>query len=206
MTSRFTWNMAEDVSRETQDALGRFAALLVRWNRTVNLVSAKDVSVLWQRHIADSLQLIPSMHPLTDRAVDIGSGAGFPGLILALATGVPFDLIEADRRKAAFLREAARTTGAPVHVLAVRAESAGIAPAPLVTARAVAPLPKLLELAAPLLAPGGQCLFLKGASAQEELTMAAVQWHMHVERVASRTAPDTCILRISNLSRVIPQS
>ena len=70
------------------------------------------MSVLWQRHIADSLQLIPSMHPLTDRAVDIGSGAGFPGLILALATGVPFDLIEADRRKAAFLREAARTTGA----------------------------------------------------------------------------------------------
>jgi 16S rRNA (guanine527-N7)-methyltransferase len=203
--SRGTSPDEESVSRETLDALARFAALLVRWNRTVNLVSANDESALWQRHIADSLQLIPLLHPLPGRAIDIGSGAGFPGLILALATGVPFDLIEADQRKAAFLREAARTTGAPVRVLAVRSESANIAPAPLVTARAVAPLPKLLELAAPLLAPGGQCLFLKGASVQEELTMAAAQWHMREERVASRTAPDACILRISNLSRVIPQ-
>ena len=144
------------------------------------------------------------MQPLPARAIDLGSGAGFPGLILALATGTPFDLIEADQRKAAFLREAARVTGAPVRVHATRIESAGLAPAPLVTARAVAPLSKLLALAAPLLAPGGQCLFLKGASVQSELTHAAAQWHMHVERIPSRTAPDACILRISNPSRVIP--
>jgi 16S rRNA (guanine527-N7)-methyltransferase len=195
-----------DVSRETRYALERFVSLLVRWNRTVNLVSRRDEPLLWDRHIADSLQLAPLMQPLPDRAIDLGSGAGFPGLILALATEVLFDLIEADQRKAAFLREAARVTGAAVRIHATRIESAGIAPAPLVTARAVAPLSKLLALATPLLAPGGQCLFLKGASVASELTDAAAQWHMHVERIPSRTAPDACILRISNPSRVIPPS
>ncbi len=139
---------------------------------------------------------------LPDRAIDLGSGAGFPGLVLAIATGVPFDLVEADQRKAAFLREAARQTGAPVRVHAVRIEAAAIAPAPLVTARALAPLPKLLALAAPLLAPGGTCLFLKGANVQAELTEAAAQWHMRVETIPSRTEPGACILRITDLSRV----
>ncbi len=188
-----------DVPRET---LARFAALLRRWNRTVNLVSAKDEPLLWDRHIGDSLQLIPLMVPRPSRAIDLGSGAGFPGLILAIATGVPFDLIEADKRKAAFLREAARITEAPVEVHAARIEATRIAPAPLITARALAPLPRLLSLAAPLLAPGGSCLFLKGANAQAELTHAATQWHMQVQRVPSRTTPGACILRISHLSRV----
>jgi 16S rRNA (guanine527-N7)-methyltransferase len=193
-----------DVSRETRDALERFASLLLRWNRTVNLVSRRDASFLWDRHIADSLQLIPLMQPFPARAIDLGSGAGFPGLILALATGIPFDLIESDQRKAAFLREAARLTGATARIYATRIDSAGLAAAPLITARALAPLPKLLVLAAPLLAPGGQCLFLKGASVESELTHAATEWHMHVERIPSRTAPDACILRIRNPSRVIP--
>jgi 16S rRNA (guanine527-N7)-methyltransferase len=194
----------DGVSRETSEALERFSSLLARWNRTVNLVSRRDEPLLWDRHITDSLQLVPLMQPLPACAIDLGSGAGFPGLILALATRVPFDLIEADQRKAAFLREAARVTDAPVRVHATRIEAAGVAPAPLVTARAVAPLSKLLALAAPLLAPGGQCLFLKGASVQSELTHAATQWHMHVERIPSRTAPDASILRISDPSRVIP--
>jgi 16S rRNA (guanine527-N7)-methyltransferase len=192
------------VSRETLEALEQFTALLLRWNRTVNLVSSRDELSLRERHIADSLQLIPLMQPLPARAIDLGSGAGFPGLILALATKTPFDLIEADQRKAAFLRKAARVTGAPVRIHTTRIESAGLAPAPLVTARAVALLSKLLALAAPLLAPGGHCLFLKGASVASELTDAAAQWHMHVQRIPSRTAPDACILRISNPSRVIP--
>jgi 16S rRNA (guanine527-N7)-methyltransferase len=188
-----------DVPRETLD---RFAALLLRWNRTVNLISAKDESLLWDRHIGDSLQLATLMVPRPDRAIDLGSGAGFPGLILALATGVPFDLIEADKRKAAFLLEAARITEAPVQVHAARIEAVQIPPAPLITARALAPLPKLLSLAAPLLSPGGTCLFLKGANAKAELTHAATQWHMQVRSVPSRTIPDACILRISHLSRV----
>ncbi len=199
-------SISNEVPRETLLALERLSSLLIRWNRTVNLISPGDESQLWDRHIADSLQLVPLVDPFPDRAIDLGSGGGFPGLILALATGVPFDLIEADQRKAAFLREAIRITGAPARVHAVRIESADLAPAPLITARALAPLPKLLDLAAPLLASGGHCLFLKGANVQAELTHAAAQWHMQVERLPSRTAPGACILRVSNLSRVIPRA
>jgi 16S rRNA (guanine527-N7)-methyltransferase len=184
--------------------LARLAALLLHWNRTVNLIAPKDEAALWERHIVDSLQLAPLMVPYPDRAIDLGSGAGFPGLVLAIATGVPFDLIEADKRKAAFLLEAARVTGAPVRIHAMRIEAARIAPAPLITARALAPLPRLVALAAPLLTSDGVCLFLKGGGAQAELTQTATQWHMKVEGVPSRTAPDACILRISHLSRVIP--
>jgi 16S rRNA (guanine527-N7)-methyltransferase len=190
------------VSRETYSALNAFAALLMRWNHTVNLISRQDEPHLWPRHIADSLQLVPLTPPGTQRGIDLGSGAGFPGLVLSIATGIPFDLIEADLRKAAFLREAARTTGAPATVHPVRAETATVPPAPLVTARALAPLPDLLTLAAPLLAAGGTCLFLKGANAASELTAAAAEWHMRVERVPSQTAPHACILRISDIARV----
>jgi 16S rRNA (guanine527-N7)-methyltransferase len=193
-----------DVSRETSEALEQFASLLLHWNRRVNLIAAGDESSLWQRHIADSLQLAPLMRPPPDRAIDLGSGAGFPGLILALVTGVPFDLIEADQRKAVFLREAARITGAPIRVHASRIEAIDLPAASLITARALAPLPKLLALAAPLLARGGTCLFLKGSSAQVELTAAAAQWHMQVQCFPSQTAPNACILRISDLHRVIP--
>jgi 16S rRNA (guanine527-N7)-methyltransferase len=199
-------SLSNDISRETQKILERFQALLLRWNRMVNLVSSADESLLWDRHIADSLQLAPLMLPLPARAIDLGSGAGLPGLILATATNVPFDLIEADQRKAAFLQEAARVTGAPVRIHAVRIESVALAPAMLITARAVAPLPRLLDLAAPLLAPGGTCLFLKGANVEAELTQAAAQWHMRVERIPSRTASDACILRISDLKSVIPRT
>ncbi len=194
---------SNNVSRETLASIDRFTRLLLRWNRTVNLVSPRDEPLLLERHIDDSLQLASLMCAAIDRAIDLGSGAGFPGLLLALATGVPFDLIEADQRKAAFLREAARVTGAPATIHAVRIEHASIMPAQLVTARALAPLSKLLDFAFPLLAPGGQCLFLKGASADAELTQAATQWQMRVDRIPSRTASTSCILRISDLSRVV---
>jgi 16S rRNA (guanine527-N7)-methyltransferase len=196
--------MPNDVPRETSDKLERFAALLLRWNRTVNLIARNDEQRLWERHIGDSLQLTALMQPAPERAIDFGSGAGFPGLVLAIATGVRFDLIEADQRKAAFLREAARITGASVQVHATRIETTRILPASLITARAIAPLPKLLSLAAPLLASGGICLFMKGANVQAELTEAASQWHMQVEILPSQTAPEACILRISDLSRVVP--
>jgi 16S rRNA (guanine527-N7)-methyltransferase len=193
---------SNNVSREAPDALDRFVAVLRRWNRTVNLIAPGDEAVVWERHIADSLQLAPLMQPLPPRAIDLGAGAGFPGLILALATGVPFDLLEADQRKAAFLREAARATNAPVRVHAVRVEAANLAPSPLITARALAPLPRLLALAAPLLAEGGQCLFLKGANARAELTQAESEWHMRTDVIPSQTAVGASILRITDLSRV----
>ena len=201
MKHRSTSNNA---SRETPFA--RFEDLLRRWNRTINLISRADESVIGERHIADSLQLVPLLPPGTDRGIDLGSGAGFPGLMLAAATGIPFDLIEADRRKAAFLREAARLLGAPARVHAVRIEEARLPPSPVVTARALAPLPDLLPLAAPLLAAGGTCLFLKGAGVETELTAAGRQWHMKVERIPSCTAPGAVILRITELKIVAPDA
>jgi 16S rRNA (guanine527-N7)-methyltransferase len=197
---------SNNVSREAFGALHQFATVLSRWNRTVNLIAPGDEPVLWKRHIADSLQLAPLMQPLPLRAIDLGTGAGFPGLVLALATGVPFDLVEADQRKAAFLREAARATDAPVRVHAVRIEAASLAPSPLITARALAPLPRLLALAAPLLAKGGQCLFLKGANARAELTQAESEWHMRAEVIPSQTAVGASILRITDISRVAPRA
>ena len=190
--------MPPSVSRET---LERFADLLLRWNRHLNLISRRDEPLIWERHIADSLQLAELISPRPARAIDIGSGGGFPGLVLSIATGIPFDLIEADQRKAAFLLEAARKLNAPVRVYACRAEAAPLLPAGLITARAVAPLSALLALAAPLLAPGGFCLFLKGSRVDDELTAAGAKWHMQVQQLPSRT-PGGSILRITDLIRV----
>lgn len=190
------------VSRETADRLDRFLTLVLAWNRTINLVGKQDEAQLRQRHLEDSLALLPHLPEGFERAIDLGSGGGFPGLVLAIATGRHFDLVEADQRKAAFLREAARITGAPASVHAVRIETARLPPAPLVTARALAPLPTLLAWAAPLLAPGGVCVFPKGRTAGEELTEARRQWHMRVEQWSNPLAPDARILRLSEISRV----
>lgn len=186
----------------SHEALEKFAALLLRWNRTVNLIARGDEPELWRRHIDDSLQLTALVPQATERGIDLGAGAGFPGLVLACATGIPFDLIEADQRKAAFLREAGRVTGAPVRVHAGRAESVELAPASVVTARALAPLPLLLRLAAPKIASTGIALFPKGSDIDAELTAARREWHMSVERVPSRTSPGAVILKISELRPV----
>lgn len=181
-------------------ALDAYADLLRKWNATVNLISAADLPHLWPRHIEDSLQLGTIAGPLPPRAIDLGSGAGFPGLILAIAFGMEVDLIEQDQRKAAFLREAVFVTGAPAHVHATKIERAGlIKPAPLVTSRALAPLPALLRLAKPLLTDDGFCLFPKTQAAESEITEAQRQWSMRIERLPSRTDPSGVILRISEL-------
>ncbi|MDA8050377.1 MAG: 16S rRNA (guanine(527)-N(7))-methyltransferase RsmG [Rhodospirillales bacterium] len=190
------------LSPSVQRRLELFADLLTIWNARINLVSRGDLEKLWSRHIADSLQLIPLMPENLSSAIDLGSGAGFPGLVLAIATGVPFTLIEADQRKSAFLTEAARKTKAPTCVQTVQIERANLAPARLVTARALAPLPVLLSLAAPFLAPDGVALFPKGKNAAAELTAAARQWHMRVLRLPSRTDPQASVLRVSEIRRV----
>jgi 16S rRNA (guanine527-N7)-methyltransferase len=179
--------------------LRRFAELLLRWNTTLNLIAPKDAGILWDRHIADSLQLVKLLPAGTERAIDLGTGGGFPGLVLAIATGLRFDLIESDRRKAAFLRTVVLETGAPAMVHACRIEDATLAPASLVTARALAPLPRLLPLAARLLTPAGVCLLLKGAKVDAELAAAETNWAMTVTRVPSETNADGVILRIADL-------
>ncbi|MBE7210905.1 MAG: 16S rRNA (guanine(527)-N(7))-methyltransferase RsmG [Gluconacetobacter diazotrophicus] len=188
------------VSRETRERLVAFAALLERWNARINLVSPRDLPALWPRHVSDSLQLAAELPPGTP-FVDLGSGGGFPGLPLAIAAGSAVTLIESDRRKAAFLREAARSCAVEATVLACRIEQARIPPARWITARALAPVSRLLALAAPLLAPGGTCLFLKGRGSDAELTDAAAEWHMTVSTRPSRTDPDGVILRLSDIER-----
>jgi 16S rRNA (guanine527-N7)-methyltransferase len=181
--------------------LRRFAELLLRWNATLNLVAAGDSGVVWERHIADSLQLVKLMPPGTERAIDLGSGGGFPGLVLAVATGVRFDLIESDRRKAAFLRTSILETGAPATVHNCRIEDATVAAAPLVTARALAPMARLLPLADRFLTADGTCLFLKGAKVGEELAAAEAVWAMEATRIPSETSPDGVVLQVRQLRR-----
>jgi len=183
---------------ETVARLTAYVALLAKWTLSINLVAAADRAHLWPRHVLDSLRLLPLIPPDATRGIDLGSGAGLPGLVLAIAAGIPFDLIESDRRKAAFLMEAQRATGAPVQVHCLRIEAAALPPAPLVTARALAPLAALLGLAAPLLAPGGLALFPKGARAADELAQARQDWTMDVRQVDDPAHPGSCILAISN--------
>lgn len=182
--------------------LEAFVDLLQRWNTRINLVSRSDSAVLWERHVEDSLQLAPLIPDGTQRGIDLGSGAGFPGLILCIATGIPFHLIESDQRKAAFLREAARITQAPAQIHACRIETALIQPARVVTARALAPLPKLLALAAPFLATDGVCLFPKSEKADQEMAEASAAWTLQIERHISQTDRSSVILRISGVKRV----
>jgi len=190
------------VSRETCARLTLYSDLLLRWNRTINLISRADEPHLGRRHMADSLQLIPYTPTDADVAIDLGSGAGFPGMVLAIATGTKFHLVEADVRKAAFLREVARETGAPVTIHACRIEAACLGRAPLLTARALAPLSHLLALATPFLTQGGICLFPKGRDAELELTDAARTWNMRVEKIPSQVDRSGLILRISEVARV----
>ena len=180
--------------------LEHFVQVLLRWNGTLNLIAPRDAPVVRQRHVADSLQLVPLIPPGTQRAIDLGSGGGFPGLVLAIATGLAFDLIESDRRKAAFLRSAILETGANATVHACRIEDADVPAATLITARALAPLPRLLPLAAPLLAAGGTCLFLKGARADREIADARAAWRMRIDSIPSQTDQAGCVLRITELS------
>ena len=189
------------VSRETLDRLHAYAALLAKWTTAINLIGSADRGDIWSRHIADSLRLLPLIPPGISRGIDLGSGAGLPGLVLAIASGIPFDLIESDRRKAVFLQEAARVAAAPVQVYAARIEAVTLPPAPLVTARALAPLDALLALAAPLLAPGGTALFPKGARVDEELDQARRTWRMEAVQHTSPGQPGA-ILSITGLHPV----
>jgi 16S rRNA (guanine527-N7)-methyltransferase len=179
--------------------LRQFAELVTKWSAKINLVSKHDLQNLWERHIQDSLALLPYIPVGTSAAIDLGSGAGFPGLVLAIETGIAFTLIESDSRKAAFLRDAARELAAPAKILNARIETAKCAAAPLITARALAPLDKLLALAVPHLAPGGVCLFPKGRSFEEELKTAESDWRMEIERCKNPFNAEACILRLGNI-------
>lgn len=190
------------VSRETQERLECYADLLQRWTRAINLVSERDRSVIWTRHIQDSLRMLPLVPPEADRAIDLGSGGGLPALPVSIVSGLPFDLVEADQRKATFLREAARITAAPVRVHCTRIEHADLAPAPVVTARALAPLSKLLGYAAPFLRPGGTGIFPKGANAASELHDARLHWRFSCRQYAIPDHASASILVVGDVQHV----
>lgn len=190
---------ATGVSRETLDRLILYAALLEKWQKAVNLVARATLDDVWTRHMLDSAQLAPLIPAGAARLLDLGSGAGFPGLVLAIMTGLPTRLIESDAKKGTFLREVARQAGAAVTVETVRIEAAAAAdPADVITARALAPLDSLLGYAARFLAPGGVCLFLKGQSWEEELTRARATWTMASTTHPSVTNPQSIILKLED--------
>jgi 16S rRNA (guanine527-N7)-methyltransferase len=200
------------VSHETLERLDRFADLLRRWQSAVNLIAASTVPNLWTRHIADSLQILDHA-PGARRWMDLGSGAGFPGLVIAIALadrpGAMVDLVERDSRKAAFLREAARTADAPVKVHAKRVEDVVQHidnQIEIVTARALAPMPELILLCEPLLAKGAKGIFLKGQYVDKELTDATKSWQIDFDVVPSRTDPRGRIVIVRGAIRRRPPS
>lgn len=191
------------VSRETEARLERFLALLLRWNARINLVASQDPAVLRQRHIQDSLQLLPLLPEGEGPMADLGSGGGFPGLVLAMAVRRPVHLVESDRRKAAFLQAAAAELGLThVTVHAARIEAVRLPPLAVLTARALAPLEKMLPWAQALLAPDGVAVFPKGQGAEAEIEAATgAGWTMALQRFKSSTDPNATILRMSGIHR-----
>lgn len=187
-----------DAARDARLAI--FRDLLVQWNATINLVAARTAGEIDRRHILDSLQLVTLLPP--DGAIaDLGSGGGLPGIVIAAALpDREMHLVEADRRKAAFLIEAAGTLKLKrVKVHPQRIDQASLPPIAALTARALAPLDVLLGFAAGILAPGGVAILPKGRMAEQELTSAAAHWHFTPERFESHTDPEATILRLSEI-------
>jgi len=189
------------VSRETLSRLEAYAALLTQWSVRINLVGRDTLSDLWRRHILDSAQLRPWVPIAARNLIDLGSGAGFPGLVLAIL-GIPgVELVEADSRKSAFLREAARIAEVDLTIRPCRIQAVPPHPVDVVTARACAPLDRLLDLAAPFLGPDSVCLFLKGERFEEELTLARKVWTMSVSVEQSLSDRRGVILRLQQVVR-----
>jgi 16S rRNA (guanine527-N7)-methyltransferase len=195
------------VSRETATKLDVFVDHLLGVAPHLNLIARSTLPNVWTRHIADSLQLLP-LAPDAKCWIDLGSGAGFPGLVIACAVadreGATVHLVESTGKKAAFLREAVNLLQVPAVIHAVRIEDFGknfkIRP-DVVTARALAPLDELLQLAQPLLKTGALGLFPKGQDVEGELTKASKYWNIHAELVPSKTSPEGRIVVIRGLRR-----
>lgn len=201
--SREAFAAATGVSRETLDRLDVYGQRLAKWNKAINLVAKPTLDHIWMRHFMDSAQLLDHAPAGTRSWVDIGSGAGFPGLAIAiLRPDISMTLVESDRRKCVFLNEVARACDVAVGVLCDRAEAVDIK-ADIVSARALAPLAHLLELSQPLLAPEGRALFLKGENVENELTEANRLWHIEYTKHDSRVDIRGSVLAITDFHRRI---
>lgn len=198
-------DIEKSVSRETLSKLETYADLLERWNKKINLVSKTTIPEVWERHITDSAQLF-SLAPQFESWVDIGSGGGFPGLVIAIYAAEfcregRVTLIEADQRKCAFLRTVAREVDVDVSVIADRIEAADKQNADVLSARALTSLDGLMELSKRHLASNGTALFLKGARWRAEMEVAERLWRFRYTTHQSKTEPEAVILEIGGIER-----
>ncbi len=203
------------VSSQTLDKLKAYEDLLKRWQRKINLVAPSTLGDVWHRHFADSAQLLAMAPEGARKWVDLGSGAGFPGLVLAILRAgrggendaEPVTLIESDQRKAAFLGEIARQVSVPVDIAVMRIELSSTqgryTSVDVVTARALAPLDRLLGLSAPLFGSGTVGLFLKGREASGEVAAARQAWEFDCDLVGSVTDAEARIAVISGPPRCL---
>lgn len=210
------FSAAFSVSRETLARFGAYERILIQWQSAVNLVAPKTLPHIWHRHFADSAQLARLVPADAQRLVDLGSGGGFPGLVLAVMLADPavrgagpaveITLVESDQRKGAFLREAARTLGVAVEILSKRIENAEtqlrLQQVDVVTARAFAPLERLFTWSAGLFGPGTRGLFLKGRDVATEVEDARRVFGFDVDLVPSLTDPEGRIAVVSRLERL----
>lgn len=194
------------VSRETADRLAIYVETLQRWNKKINLIGRATESDIWNRHILDSAQ-INKLEPEARTWVDLGSGAGLPALIIT-ALRVEHDptfqmtAVESDQRKCAFMADVMRKMGTPINIMNTRIEDITSTEFDVISARALAPLSKLLSFAEPLRSKNTVCLFPKGAKADQELTEAVKDWHMSYEQIPSVTDKASVILKIKAFERV----
>ena len=200
------------VSRETEARLDRYLDLLREWQAKTNLVAPSTLPNLWTRHISDSLQLL-TIAPSARVWLDLGSGGGFPGVVLACAlaesAGAMVHLVDRNAKKAAFLREALRVTGAhgTVHLADIGDSVDRITgPVDCVTARALAPLHQLIGFAEPLVGKGARALFLKGQDIEAELTEATKYWSIKPQLHSSRTGGHGWIVELDHIERRNPSA
>jgi len=189
------------VSDEILNNLRKYKNTLTQWQKKINLVSQKSLDGLWRRHMLDSAQLFSYLKNIEKPIIDLGSGAGFPGLVLAIMGLKDIHLVESDNRKCIFLQEVSAQTNAHVTIHNIKIEKMAAINAGAVIARALAPLESLLGYATPLLADDGFCVFLKGQKVEEELTLCQKNWMMQIQRNDSLSDPTGVILKIDNVSR-----
>ena len=192
-----------NVSRETSEMLDAFQQLVLKWNNKINLISRASAQDGWERHITDSLQLY-EMAPEFEHWVDLGSGGGFPGIPIAIRareTGAKITLVESDKRKATFLRQASRELGLKIEVISERIEQVPGLQADILSARALAHLEVLILYSGQHMKPDGLALFPKGKSWKEEVDKARQQWNFDLQTARSKTERAAAILCISGVSR-----